>query len=182
MKSNHTMILTSQVRVEVSSNPYASRGGPKQKQAGGNAVKHYANYILEFEERYTTDIVWENPSAARIDDKGNPIGHICKIKFRKSVNEKTNATVRYPIRYGMKDGKSVWVEREILDMLKIWGLIEQKGSWINFDQTLIDEAKKDKIEVPEKIQGEQKLVTLIEQDEKTQNFLLNFIQKLLSDI
>tara|TARA_B000000557_G_C20811961_1_gene460611 strand:+ start:3411 stop:4502 length:1092 start_codon:yes stop_codon:yes gene_type:complete len=182
MKSNHTMILTSQVRIEVSSNPYASRGGPKTKQAGGNAVKHYANYILEFEERYSTDIVWENPSASRIEDKGNPIGHICKIKFRKSINEKTNASVRYPIRYGMKDGKSVWIEREILDMLKIWGLIEQKGAWINFDQTLLDQAKKDKIEIPEKIQGEQKLVTLIEEDLKAQNFLLGFIQDLLSNI
>ena len=40
-KMGHMMILTSQVRVEVSSNPYASRGGPKSKQAGGNAIKHY---------------------------------------------------------------------------------------------------------------------------------------------
>ena len=51
------MILTSQVRVEVARNPYAARGGPKVKQAGGNAVKHYANFILEFEERYTGDII-----------------------------------------------------------------------------------------------------------------------------
>ena len=85
MKSNHVMVLTSQVRVEVTANPYASRGGPKTKQAGGNAVKHYANYIFEFEERYTNDIMWENPSASRIEDKGNPIGHICKIKFRKRL-------------------------------------------------------------------------------------------------
>ncbi|NDG52915.1 MAG: hypothetical protein EBY39_07815 [Flavobacteriia bacterium] len=182
MKSNHTMILTSQVRIEVASNPYAARGGPKTKQAGGNAVKHYANYILEFEERYSPDIIWENPSAARIDDKGSPIGHICKIRFRKSVNEKTNAVVRYPIRYGMQDGKSIWIEREILDMLKIWGLIEQKGAWINFDQTVIDSANKLKLNIPEKIQGEQKLVTLIEEDKNTQKFLLNFIQDLLKNL
>ena len=39
-KMGHTMILTSQVRVEVATNPYAARGGPKVKQAGGNAIKH----------------------------------------------------------------------------------------------------------------------------------------------
>jgi len=44
-KMGHMMILTSQVRVEVASNPYAARGGPKAKQAGGNAVKHYSNFI-----------------------------------------------------------------------------------------------------------------------------------------
>ena len=177
MKSNHIMILTSQVRVEVSSNPYASRGGPKVKQAGGNAVKHYANYILEFEERYTSDIMWENPSASRIEDKGNPIGHFCKIKFRKSINEKTGSSVRYPIRYGMTLGKSVWVEREIIDMMRLWGFLEQKGAWINFDEELVEAAKSKKIDIPDKIQGEQKLVNLIEESEKTQNFLLKYIHK-----
>ena len=177
MKSNHIMVLTSQVRIEVSSNPYASRGGPKTKQAGGNAVKHYANYIMEFEERYTNDIMWENPSASRIEDKGNPVGHICKIRFRKSINEKTGAVVRYPVRYGMTNGKSVWVEREIVDMMRLWGFIDQKGSWINFDEELISEASKEKVECPDKIQGEQKLVTLIEEDKKLKTFLLSYIQK-----
>lgn len=176
MKSNHIMILTSQVRVEVAANPYAARGGPKVKQAGGNAVKHYANYILEFEERYTNDIIWENPSASKIEDKGNPIGHICKIKFRKSVNEKTGSSVRYPVRYGMKDGKSIWLEKEILDMLRIWGFVEQKGAWINFDQELFKAASEKNINCPEKIQGEPKLVKLIEEDECLKNFLLSYIR------
>lgn len=181
MKSNHVMVLTSQVRVEVSANPYASRGGPKVKQAGGNAVKHYANYIFEFEERFTNDIMWENPSATRIEDKGNPIGHICKIKFRKSINERTGATVRYPIRYGMSQGKSIWVEREIIDMLRLWGFIEQKGSWINFDEEVIELAKKAKVDCPEKIQGEQKLVSLIEENEPLQKFLMSHIRKEFSN-
>ena len=177
MKSNHMMILTSQVRIEIPTNAYAARGGPKIKQAGGNAIKHYSNYILEFEERYTSDIMWENPTATRIDDKGNPIGHVCKIKFRKSVNEKTGATVRYPIRYGMTGGKSVWVEREIVDMMRLWGFIEQKGSWINFDEDLLKDLKKAKIECPDKIQGEQKIVNLLEESERLKKFMLDYISK-----
>ena len=127
MKLNHMMILTSQVRVEVATNPYAARGGPRMKQAGGNAIKHYANFILEFQERYSNDIMFENPSATRIEDKGNPIGHFCKIIFRKSINERTGSQVRYPIRYGRKNGTSVWLEREIIDLLYLWGYLEKKG-------------------------------------------------------
>ena len=181
-KLNHVMILTSQVRVEVSSNPYASRGGPKAKEAGGNAIKHYANFILEFEERYSSDIMFTNPSATRIDDKGDPIGHYCKIKFRKSINEKTGARVRYPVKYGRKNGNSVWVEREIIDLMKLWGFIEQKGAWISIDKDLVEEMAESKIECPEKIQGEVNLVELIENSPKIKSFLEKRIKQELESL
>lgn len=174
-KMGHMMILTSQVRVEVASNPYASRGGPKVKQAGGNAVKHYSNFILEFQERYNSDIIFPNPSASKLEDKGNPIGHYCKIVFRKSVNEKTGGTVRYPIRYGQSDGKSIWVEREIIDMMKLWGYIEQKGAWISIDQEILKLCEDNSIECPEKIQGEPKLVEFLENNENFVELILQYI-------
>lgn len=170
-KMGHTMILTSQVRVEVATNPYASRGGPKVKQAGGNAIKHYANFILEFEERYTTDMIFKNPTATKIDDKGEPIGHYCKIKFRKSVNEKTGSSVRYPIKYGQKQGKSVWRAREILDMLYLFNLIDKKGAWISVSEDLIKELSDQKLEINEKFQGEQRLIDFLEENEKLSDFL-----------
>ena len=74
LKLNHMMILTSQVRVEVATNPYAARGGPKTKQAGGNAIKHYANFILEFQERYMNDIIFENPSASKLGRQRQSLG------------------------------------------------------------------------------------------------------------
>jgi len=170
-KMGHTMILTSQVRVEVATNPYASRGGPKVKQAGGNAIKHYANFILEFQERFSSDMIFKNPTATRLDEKGEPIGHYCKIKFRKSVNEKTGSTVRYPIKYGQKDGKSVWRAREILDMLYLFNLIEKKGAWISVSEDLIKEISDNKLEINEKFQGEQRLIDFLEENEKLSNFL-----------
>lgn len=181
-KLNHIMILTSQVRVEVSANPYASRGGPKAKEAGGNAVKHYANFILEFQERYTNDILFTNPSATRLDDKGDPIGHYCKIKFKKSINERTGSQVRYPVKYGRKNGNSVWIEREILDLMKMWGYLEQKGSWIAIDQDLIEKMKAKKIDCPEKIQGEHNLVELVENSPKIKKFLFDHIKQELNSI
>jgi hypothetical protein len=171
------MILTSQVRVEVATNPYASRGGPKVKQAGGNAVKHYANFILEFEERYSGDIMYSNPSATRIDDKGDPVGHYCKIRFRKTVNEKTGSIVKYPIKYGRTGGKSVWIEKEICDMMFAFQMADKKGAWISFSESLISELQEQKIEHESKFQGEQKLLNHLESNEELCEFLYSEFQK-----
>ena len=176
-KMGHMLILTSQVRVEVATNPYASRGGPKVKQAGGNALKHYANYICEFQERYSSDIMYSNPSATRIEDKGDPIGHYCKVAFRKSVNEKTGAIVRYPIRYGRKNGNSIWREKEVIDLMKNWGYLDQKGAWISIDEDLLKKLKDDKFDFPEKVQGEQKLIDLLESDLKLRDYLYNILKR-----
>ena len=178
-KLGHMMILTSQVRVEIAANAYAARGGPKAKQAGGNAIKHYANFICEFEERYTPDIIFPNPNASRLDDKGDPIGHYCKIRFRKSVNEKTGAQVRYPIRYGRHEGNSIWIEKEIIDMLYLWGYIEKKGAWISIDPDIIKSFKDKKVECPEKIQGEQKLVDLLENNPAIKDHLYEMFKSLI---
>jgi RecA/RadA recombinase len=170
-KMGHTMILTSQVRVEVATNPYAARGGPKTKEAGGNAVKHYANFILEFQERYTSDMIFKNPSATTLDAKGEPIGHFCKIKFRKSVNEKTGSTVRYPIKYGQKNGSSVWRSREILDMLFLFKLITKSGAWISVSEDLIKEMGSKGIDMPPKLQGDQKIIDFLEENKDAMDFL-----------
>jgi len=180
-KMGHCMILMSQVRVEVSTNPYASRGGTKSHQAGGNAVKHYANFILEFEERYSSDIMFTNPAATRIDDKGDPIGHYCKIRFRKSVNEKTGSQVRYPIRYGRKRGTSIWVEKEVADLMFAFQMADKKGAWISLSEDIKEELKNKKIKFDEKFQGDQKFLAHLEENEKLTGFLLKEFRNMIKD-
>jgi RecA/RadA recombinase len=176
-KLGHTLILTSQVRVEVSTNPYASRGGPKTKQAGGNAVKHYANFILEFEERYNSDIMFANPTAVKLEDKGSPLGHYCKIRFRKSVNEKTGSQVRYPIKYGRTKGNSVWKEKEVMDMMFVFQMASKKGAWISLSKELMEELESSKISYEEKFQGEQKFLSYLESNEPLCGFLYEEFKK-----
>lgn len=180
-KMGHCMILMSQVRVEVATNPYASRGGPKTKQAGGNAVKHYANFILEFEERYSNDIMYTNPSATRLEDKGDPIGHYCKIRFRKTVNEKTGSQVRYPIRYGRKKGNSVWVEKEVADLMFAFQMANKKGAWISFSDDIKQELDNAKIEYEEKFQGDQKFLNHLEENKQLTDFLLEEFKNMVSN-
>lgn len=181
-KMGHMMILTSQVRVEVATNPYASRGGPKVKQAGGNAVKHYANFILEFEERWSGDIMYSNTSATRIEDKGDPIGHYCRIRFRKSVNEKTGSLVRYPVRYGQKDGNSIWRAREISDLMFTFQMASKSGAWISLSQEIQEELKLKNIECESKFQGEQKFLNYLEQNQDLLDFLYLEFKDLIDGI
>ena len=176
--NGHMAIITSQVRIEIPSG--YSKAGARPKQAGGHAIKHYANNILEFEERYNADIFWENPSAETAEKKGNPIGHLCKIAFKKSVNEKTGARVRYPIKYGRTDGNSIWVERELIDMMALWGYFEKSGSWIKFSEDIYEKYKN--LGLPEKIQGEPKLLTLLEENKKLSTTLISeFKQDILKN-
>ena len=60
---------------------------------------------------------------------------------------------------------TLYIEREIMDMLYIWGYISKKGAWITSDEEFI-EMLKDKIDFPEKIQGEPKLNSFLEEKPK----------------
>ena len=176
--NGHIAVITSQVRVEIPTG--FSRTGAKPKSAGGHAVKHYANNILEFEERYNADIFWENPNAETADKKGNPTGHTCKITFKKSVNEKTGAKVRYPIKYGRSKGNSIWIERELIDMMLLWGYFEKSGAWIKFSEDIYQKYKD--LGLPEKIQGEPKLLNLLQENTELAKVLINeFKQDILKD-
>ena len=86
--------------------------------------------------------------------------------------------MRYPIRYGRAHGSSIWREREILDMLYLFGLIEKKGAWISFSDQIIKELKQKKIDCPEKIQGEPKLIEHLEKNKKMTDFLYRDFKKL----
>lgn len=168
----HICGLISQVRSNVQINPYA-KGDPKlTNSSGGNALQHYADWIFEFQPRYKSDQILED---------GKIIGHWSKILLRKTTNEKDGVEVTYPIKHGRSDGKSIWTEYEIADMLIQWGFAKKSGAWIVFDSGLIkniqDDIKKD---FPEKIQGMDQLRTFLEENQEICTYLFDKFKSILA--
>ena len=112
--------------------------------------------------------------------KNKILGHNVKVTVKKSPNEKTNYVVEYPIRYGRTGGNSIWVEREVIDMLYGWEFIHRKGAWITIDIELINLLKEEGLEIPDKIQGEPKLNAVLEEDDNLRLFLIRYFREMLS--
>ena len=168
----HICGLISQVRSNVQINPYAKIDPKLTNSSGGNALQHYADWIFEFQPRYKSDQIMEGDKI---------IGHWSKILLRKTTNEKDGVEVSYPIRHGRSDGKSVWTEYEIADMLLQWGFAKKAGAWITFDSGLIKDIKEDiNKDLPEKIQGMDQLRTFLEINQEICNYLFNKFKSILS--
>lgn len=168
----HICGLISQVRSNVQINPYA-KGDPKlTNSSGGNALQHYADWIFEFQPRYKSDQIIEGDKI---------IGHWSKILLRKTTNEKDGVEVTYPIRHGRSDGKSVWTEYEIADMLIQWGFAKKSGAWISFDSGLIKDISDNiKQSFPEKIQGMDQLRTYLEENNEVCSYLFDKFKSILA--
>lgn len=178
-KRGHMAIFISQVRADIKLDPYSKAPIRQTTATGGNALLHFANYILEFEPRFKKDLILENPTQPIDQQKNKILGHQAKITVKKSPNEKTNYTLSYPIKYGRKNGTSIWVEKEIIDMLYLWGYISKKGAWITLEEEFLTLLKKQKIEFPDKIQGESKLNSLLESDTKVCKFLIDYFKDMI---
>jgi RecA/RadA recombinase len=182
-KRGHMAIFISQVRADIKLDPYSKAPIRQTSATGGNALLHFANYIVEFEPRYKGDLILQDPTNKTIDLKKNPIiGHFAKATIKKSPNEKTNMTITYPIRYGRKNGTSIWVQKEIVDLLYAWEFLEKKGAWINPVDEFKELLNENGLEFPEKVHGDANLFKLIEDDEKLCDFLIGYFKRSISDL
>ena len=178
-KRGHMAIFISQVRADIKLDPYSKAPIRQTTATGGNALLHFANYILEFEPRFKKDLILENPTQPVDQQKNKILGHIAKITVKKSPNEKTNYTLEYPIKYGRTKGTSIWVEKEVIDMLYLWGYVNKKGAWISAETDFLELLKESKLEFPEKVQGEPKLNSLLENNPELTIFLINHFKELI---
>jgi hypothetical protein len=176
-KRGHICWFISQVREAIKLNPY-EKSAPRQGGAsGGHAVEHAGDWVLEFLPRFNDDIIREGG-----EKNGKILGHYCRAKIVKSNNEKYGVEVRYPIRYGRKNAQSVWVEREIVDLLLAWEELEKAGAWLKFHPTLREEVKTGiGFELPEKIQGIDNVYSLLEQQPAVTQFLFDRLLKLVTN-
>jgi RecA/RadA recombinase len=178
-KRGHMAIFISQVRADIKLDPYSKAPIRQTTATGGNALLHFANYILEFEPRFKKDLILENQTQPIDQQKNKILGHIAKITVKKSPNEKTNYTLEYPIKYGRVGGTSIWVEREVIDMLYMWDYISRKGAWISCDEDFLKLLQKEGYDFPEKIQGEGNLNSQLESNPKLCSFLVDHFKTLI---
>jgi hypothetical protein len=180
-KRGHLALFTSQVRSEIKLDPYSKTVTRQTSATGGNAALHYANYILEFEPRFTGDRILKDPSLERYDPIKNPyVGHFAKAIVKKSPNEVTNEVITYPVRYGRKNGTSIWVEKEILDILLMFELIVKNKAWYNFDEEFYQEVKAATTEeIPLKFQGEAKFEAFLSDFPVFRKFAFDYVKNLL---
>ena len=163
----HICFMISQIRSKVSINQYEKTDPRVTNASGGNALLHYSDWILEFQDRHLKDIISTQPNG-----KGEMLGHWCKVIFKKTPNEKTGSLVRYPIRYGRVDGKSIWVEYEVVDMLLAWEMATAKGAWITIADDLIEEVKeKTSLELKKQHQGMDNLRKYFEEEKEIGKYI-----------
>ena len=163
----HICFMISQVRSKVSVNQYVKEDPKLTNASGGNALMHYSDWIMEFQERFQRDLIREGSTK---DSK--IIGHQCNIIFKKTPNEKTGVRVEYPIKYGAQNGESVWVEMEIMEMMKMWDMVQQKGAWITVDDSIVEEvAKATGTEFKKQHQGEENFRKYLTENKDIKDFM-----------
>lgn len=179
-KRGHMAIFISQVRSDIKLDPYAANKDIRQTTAtGGNALLHFANWIIEFEPRFNKDLILEKPNEKYDPIKNKIIGHTAKLTIKKSTNETTNHKVEYPIKYGRKNGTSIWREYEIIDQLIAWQFVTAKGAWITVGDDLIKELKDAGLELSKQHQGMDNFRKYLEDNPKITEYLFDKYKKLI---
>jgi hypothetical protein len=181
-KRGHMAIFISQVRADIKLDPYSKAPIRQTSATGGNALLHFANWILEFEPRFKGDLILQNPSDKTIDvQKNPPVGHWAKVTVKKSPNEKTNLTIPYPIRYGRTGGKSIWIEKEIVDLLLAWEMVMKGGAWFSPSEDFLELLTQNGLSFPEKVHGESNLFKTIEEDKALLEFLIKYFRNMIGN-
>ena len=179
-KRGHMAIFISQVRADIQLDPYSKAPVRQTSATGGNALLHFANWILEFEARYKKDYILEDDKKAPDRVSNKILGQWSKVTVKKSPNEKTNVVIAYPIKRGRTGGTSIWRELEIVDLLLQYEFMSKSGAWIKVSPDVVEELASKKIEIPEKFQGKNGLFKYLEEDKEATNYFYNKFKEVLA--
>ena len=174
-KKGHALFMIHQLRAKIETNQYAPKDQNKSVGGGGsNSGTHSSNQIWNYRGR---------TKQANIEEKGQVVGHYCVIDLTKGVNEKIDVRVEYPVRHGMKGGKSVWLEKEIADLLLQWEFVDKSGAWLSFSEDFSEELREAGFEIAKdfKIQGEARLKEWLETNPEIVQYLYNKFLKIFNN-
>jgi RecA/RadA recombinase len=154
-KFGHMCIMISQVRSSITTSMYAKQDPNNQTDSsGGNAILHYPDWILQFKKQTKGDKILENPKE-QITPDNKIYGHNAKVMILKSI----------------------WLEREVVDMLLMWGYLEKSGAWIKLDDKVKTYLSDNKIETKDSYQGIKAVYEFLESDEKITSLLVDFVKE-----
>jgi len=176
----HQGILISQKTSAINIDPSKPSDVKDGNFSGGNALAHYANWILEFSKIFKSNIETEG------DEKVNKVSraadlkaHTCKITIIKSMNETNYLTVEYLVKHRVVKGSSVWREQEIIDQLLLRDYIKASGAWITFPKSFVKELKDKNLPFEEQFNGEKKLRDFLEENPALTNYLFNKFKNIM---
>ena len=178
-KLGHMCIMIGQVSAKIEIDAHGPKDQRQISATGGNAAQHFSNFMLQFEARYKGDMIMEDDKAPFDPIKNRILGHWAKVIIKKSANESSNQVIVYPIKYGRKGGSSIWVEKEIIQMLIMFDLVEKKASWISLKPTLLVELQSIDADVPEQLQGEDRWADYLEENKKICQHLFEKFKRIL---
>ena len=179
-KRGHMAIFISQVRADIQLDPYSKAPIRQTSATGGNALLHFANWILEFEPRYKKDYILEDDKKAADRVTNKILGQWSKVTVKKSPNEKTNVVIPYPIKRGRVGGTSIWKELEIVDLLIQYEFVTKSGAWIKVSEEVVKELEANKINIPDKFQGKNGLFNYLEENAEATNYFYNKFKETLA--
>lgn len=178
-RRGHMLFIISQRSASIQIDPYAPKERKLMEASGGHSAEHNPNWVLEFQARNASDMILEDPTQKFDIIKNKYVGHEVRIKVKKSVNETTGTEIKYPIRYGAVGKSSVWVSREIGDMLLAFEMVKRGGAWLTFTEEFRKDCLDNGFEVPEKMQGLDNFYSFLEKDQAFLDYLYAKIKNIL---
>lgn len=178
-EKGHMAIFISQQRAQIVINPYAPRAQTQGQTSGGNAIQHYCNFALEFKDKNKNDLIFDENNEDGDEEKGKIVGHYCKIKILKSVNDNTFAEVQYPI----KRNHGIWREMEVANISLQWEFFKKEGTrkFKLVENTSIANELLNKFgdRIPKSLDGKKAYFAFFQENPDISNFLYDIYRKTL---
>ncbi len=167
---NGLLLMITQYSATFQLDPYSK--APPQMMEGNqtNALNHQVSYALYYRQRFNGDYILEKEKEKPDPVNNKILGVNAKVEIKKSATDNTGITVAIPIKKGIT-GSQVWREKECVDAALYWDLIKRAGAWFQFSDSIIAQAKENKIELKEKIQGLNGLYDYFEQNKDVCDWL-----------
>jgi hypothetical protein len=173
-------IMTGQYAAQIKIDTYAPSAPNQGSSSGGSAQQHQSDYVLDYQTVNQSDLILENENEKPHPFNNKIIGKYSRIKIQKSASNVSGQMYSVPIRKGAIGSKQLWVEKEITDLIVAFEIVKKSGSWFSFDEDTVEDARKNNIELKEKVQGLNGISKYLEENQPVYEFFYKKIKGLIN--